>query len=144
MKKLVKILGVSLCLLGPVSANAEQIGKVTTSGLLFKDSIVINSFNDPTLEGVTCHVSNPKRSLSFEDQTNSSIACRQTGEIKGNYKVPAMNLFSQSKGLFFKKMRVDRFWDSKNKTLVYIAYTKKVRGDNASHSLSTVPLYRGK
>ena len=129
-----------VALLG-TQVNAGHVGTVTTSGFLVKDSITIDSFKDPTLSGVTCHVTSPKRSLSFEDQTNTSISCRQVAlEIKGDYKVNRSSIFSNSKGLFFKTMQVDRFWDSENNTIVYLAYTKKLTGDNASHSLSTVPL----
>ena len=124
------------------SVVGEEIGRVTTSGMLFKDSITIESFTDPTIEGVACHVTSPNRALSFEEQTNTSISCRQVkAEIKGDYKKEARNIFRRSKGLFFKSMRVDRFYDKENDVLVYLAYTKKLSGDNASHSMSTVPLW---
>lgn len=139
--KTIKTLLISTLLLC-TSVSAAHIGTVETSGMLFKDSIEINSFKDPTLEGIACHVTSPKRSLSFEDQTNTSISCRQVSPVvKGDYKKNQKNLFRSSKGLFFKAMQVDRFYDAENNTLVYIAYTKKLKGDNASHSMSTVPLY---
>jgi CreA protein len=125
--------------------QAEEIGEVTTSGIMFKDSIEIHAFKDPSIDGITCHVTLPDTALSMEDPTDSSIACRQTKAVlKGNVRSSEENVFDSSKGLFFKKMRVDRFYDKTNDTLVYIAYTKKLRGDNASHSLSTVPLYAAK
>ena len=131
-----------IALLLTFNVQAELIGKVHTSGIFFKDSISIESFSDPTLDGVACHVSSPNRALSFEDQTNSSISCRQVkSRITGEYTQPAKNIFSKRKSFFFKTMTVDRFYDEKNNTLVYIAYTKKASGDNASHSLSTVPLW---
>jgi len=124
------------------NVQAERVGKVTTSGWLFKDSIVIDSFRDHTISGVACHVTSPNRALSFEDQSNSSIACRQVGKISGDYKKNVSNIFSKSKNFFFKKMLVDRFWDKKNKVLVYISYTKKSKGTNASHSVSSIALYK--
>ncbi|MCL6269863.1 CreA family protein [Sansalvadorimonas sp. 2012CJ34-2] len=125
-----------------LNATAAKIGTVETSGILFKDTITIESFNDPTIDGVACHVTSPDRALSFEDQTNASIACRQVKKtITGDFQKPAKNIFRKAKSFFFKTMTVDRFYDQENDTLVYIAYTKKLKGDNASHSISTVPLY---
>lgn len=122
--------------------HAEKIGEVTTSGILFKDTIVIESFSDPTLDGVACHVSSPDKAWSFDEPTDTSISCRQVkSKITGDYKKEARNVFGRSKGLFFKAMTVDRFYDEENDVLVYLSYTKKLKGENASHSMSTVPLY---
>lgn len=121
------------------SAHAETIGEVTTSGVLFKDSVKIHAVDDPTIAGVTCYVTTTDRSLSFEDQTDSSIACRQVGPIKGEL-TSMKNVFSQSKNMFFKTQIVDRFWDPKRKVLIYLSYTKKLKGDNVSHAISVVPV----
>ena len=145
MNKLYKgflILAVSAVIAFPSMLSGKMIGKVETSGLMFKDKIEIYSFSDPTINGVVCHITMPKRSMSFEDQTNSSISCRQSSSsVTGKFNVDARNLFKGNKGLFFKSMTVDRFYDKENNSLVYISYTKKLSGDNASHSISTVPLY---
>lgn len=134
------ILAVSL-LLSTFAFASEKIGSVETSGLLFKDSINIISFDDPSVKGVTCYVTLPDRSFSFDDPSDSSISCkRMTANVSGNYKQRTNDLFSKSKSLFFKAMRVDRFYDSKNNALVYISYTRKVSGENHSHSISVVPL----
>ncbi len=53
------------------------------------NDIIIEAFADPEIEGVTCHVAYFERGLIdrlqngnwFEDPSNSSIACRQTGAI---------------------------------------------------------------
>lgn len=135
-------LSIILLALLSFAVNSAEIGRVKTSGLLMKDSIVIDSFTDPTIDGVACHVTSPKRAMSFEDPTNTSIACRQVKRsVTGNFKATAKNVFGKSKGIFFKSMTVDRFYDAENNTLVYLAYTKKLFGHNASHSLSSVPLY---
>ena len=139
MKKLV-LLMVAMAM--SMSAGAWEVGKVTTSGIAFKDSIEIHGFMDPTLKGVACHITQPKTALSFTDPTNSSVSCRQVSPvIVGDYTANQSKLFSAKKNLFFKTMRVDRFYDATTNTLVYISYTKKMTGANASHSISTVPLY---
>jgi CreA protein len=126
-------------------SSGSGIGSVKTSGLFFKDSISIKSFADPTVKGIACHITTTDKAFSLDEQTDSSIACRQVeSKISGNYKENKENIFSESKGLFFKKMRVDRFYDPEFDTLIYIAYVKKVQGENASHSISTVPLFNAK
>lgn len=121
-------------------ANAQQIGKVETSGLMFKDSIEIHSFNDPDYKAITCYFTLPKRSMSWEDQTNTSISCRLVGTAPTSNLKSKPGLASAAKGIWAKKMQIDRFYDKKRNVMVYISYTKKLSGDNASHSLSVVPL----
>ena len=70
-------------------AFAEKIGCVTTEWKLIgaNHKICIESFNDPKVPGVTCHVSQAKTggvSGSFglaQDPSQFSLACRQTGPI---------------------------------------------------------------
>lgn len=127
-----------------VSFNAfskDVIGKVHTSGLIFKDSINIISFNDPDIKGITCYVTVTDKSFSFDNPSDSSIACRQTGEFKvTSFHQRQNDIFSANQSLFFKVMRVDRFYDHKNKSLIYISYTRKASGNNHAHSISVVPL----
>lgn len=110
-----------LALLLSSSVNAEMIGKVTTSGVFFKDTIEIHEFMDPTMDGITCHITYPDRSFSTDNPTDSSISCRQTSKTLvsyGEYKKTQENIFSKSKSLFFKVMRVDRFYDAKNNSFI--------------------------
>ena len=116
---------------------ADTIGSVATKGILFKDKLNVEAFDDPTIKGVTCYTTVHKRALSFTDSSSASLACRQTGKIQGNLS-HQKNVFSQSKSLFFKKTVVDRFYDSNRNVLVYLTYTKGVNKRNTSHSLSTV------
>ncbi len=129
----------AFCLLfvGVTGAFGETIGTVSTKGVLFKDKLNVEAFDDPTIGGVTCYTTVHKRALSFTDSSSSSLACRQTGKIMGNL-ASQKNVFSQSKSLFFKKTVVDRFYDSTRNVLVYLTYTKGVNKRNTSHSLSTV------
>ena len=70
-------------------ALAEEIGSVST---VFKmlgpnDKIVIEAFDDPKVEGVTCYLSRAKRGGMkgglgpATDTSDASIACRQVGPI---------------------------------------------------------------
>lgn len=138
MKKFLATAAIGIAL----SANAfaaEMIGKVETSGMIFKDRIEILAFDDPTVKGVACYVTNTVRSMSFEDPSDSSLSCRKIGPISGNLN-DQPHLFSQAKNAWFKTVRVDRFWDAERKVLVYISYTTKTSGNNHSHSISVVPV----
>ncbi len=60
---------ISSTLVTPNEANAEvsrTIGKISGSGLVFKDTLVVESFDDPKVRGVTLYVSNFERPLTGE------------------------------------------------------------------------------
>ena len=114
---------------------AEKIGEVKTSGIFIKDKLEISVFDDG---GVSCYVALPKKSLSFTDQTDASISCRQTGAISEEQKTNKEGVFSEKKSPFFKTMNVSRFYDAKRNVLVYVSYTEKMSGDNANNSISVV------
>lgn len=128
------------------SVFSAEVGRVYTTGLLSKDYIAIHSVPDRTLKGVVCHVTEVELTWSIQDNpTDSSISCRQTAKcIVGDYKRDAKDVFSFKKGIFFKKTTVSRVYDKSSDSLIYIAYTKKMKGTNAAHSISTVPLYHQK
>jgi CreA protein len=80
----------ALVSLAAVPAFAEEIGSVST---VFKvlganDKIVIEAFDDPKIDGVTCYLSRAKRggvkgTLGLATDTpDASITCRQVGPIK--------------------------------------------------------------
>lgn len=119
------------------SAQAEQIAKVKAKGLIFKDTITVEAFDDPDIQGVTCYTTVYSRALTFSDSSSSSLSCRQTGLIKGKLTAKS-SVFSRSKNPFFKETVVDRFYDKNRSVLVYLSYTKATDGDNASNSISVV------
>lgn len=131
------------------AASAERLFSVETSGLFFKDKIHVEAFDDPTIDGISCYINLPDRSMNWDDQSDTALACRQVGPItptkivngkEVNLLTHKTNVFKHSKGIFFKHMRVDRHWDAKRNVMVYISYTKKASGDNASSGLSVVPV----
>jgi catabolite regulation protein CreA len=42
---------------------AEEIGRVETKGLFFKDHVKVVAFDDPTIEGITCYTTVHEREL---------------------------------------------------------------------------------
>jgi CreA protein len=122
------------------TAWAETIGESKSSGLLLKDTISVNAFDDPDYSSIVCYTTNVEiGGPNLENPSNSSISCRMIDHFKGTPK-SRNDVFSKAKSPFFKKLTVDRFYDKKRNVLVYLSYTKKMSGSNASHSVSVVPL----
>ena len=136
----------------PQGASAEVVGNVDVDW--FGNDIIIEAFQDPKVSGVTCHVAYFERGLVdrlqkgnwFEDPSNSSIACRQTGVIVvGDIDEDdeGEDVFSERRSIIWKSLRVRRIFDASNQTLIYIAAAREVQDGSAKMSISTVPLYSG-
>lgn len=122
------------------NAYAEEIGSSKTSGMLFKDTLTVHAEDDPDFENVVCYTTDVEiGGPNLENPSSSSIACRLVGKFKGTPS-SKRKVFSRTKNPFFKRLVVDRFYDAKRNVLVYLSYTKKLSGTNASHSISVVPL----
>ena len=130
--------------------RAEEVGKVGVDWV--GNDIVIEAIHDPEVEGVTCHVSYFDRSVIdrlqkgnwFEDPSNSSIACRQTGPIRiGEIDMSedGEEVFKQGISLIWKKQVVNRIYDKANDTLIYLSHSRQVQDGSAKMAISTVPLY---
>lgn len=143
MNKILKI-GVLSLLLTACSDN--EVGDVSLGMFTLKD-IKLNIMVDPIVTGVTCHVASVEANLSLSDPSDSSISCRQTGEITAQMITQIDKsdsgevVFKKSKSIFFKNMKVRRIYDSKNQTLMYLSYSTKEISGSFKHSLSTVPLW---
>ncbi|CSB07930.1 CreA protein [Vibrio cholerae] len=96
---------------------------------------------------MTCHVASIEADLSLADPSDSSISCRQTGEITPEMIAQIDKsssgevVFQKSKSIFFKSMKIRRIFDAKNQTLMYLSYSTKETSGSFKHSLSTVPLW---
>lgn len=137
-------------LLSVSAARAEVVGKVGVDWI--GNDIVVEALADPGVSGVTCHVTYFDRSVVdrlkngnwFEDPSNSSIACRQTGPISiGDIDLSkeGEEVFRQGMSLVWKKMVVNRIYDKANNTLIYLVHTRQVTDGSAKMAISTVPLY---
>jgi CreA protein len=111
------------------------------------DKIVVDGFDDPKVEGVTCHISRAqtgglKGGLGVaEDTSDASIACRQVGPIKiaGELK-DGERVFDERRSLIFKTLQVVRFFDRQRNVLVYVAYSDRVIEGSPKNSISSVPI----
>jgi len=136
-------------LLAPLSANADTVGCVTTAWKLIgaNHKICVDAFRDPRVSGVTCHVSQARTggvsgSLGLaQDPSQFSLACRQTGPIALPAKLPKEEIvFTEDTSILFKETRILRMWDEANRTLVYLAISRKLIEGAPANSISTVPV----
>jgi CreA protein len=127
--------------------DSNEVGDVSLGLFTLKD-IKLNHFQDPIITGVTCHVASVEANLSFADPSDSSIACRQTGDITAQMIAQIDQsdsgevIFKKSKSVFLKTMKIRRIFDKQNQTLMYLAYSTKETSGSFKHSLSTVPLWQ--
>ncbi|MBK1841072.1 CreA family protein [Azospirillum sp. YIM B02556] len=116
------------------------------------NGLQVQAIEDPKVKGITCHLVDFDRSLIdrlskgnwFEDPSNASIACRQTGAVTvGDIELSQKGeeVFSERKSLIFKSIAIRRIYDRPNDTLVYVVYSRQVKEASAKTSISTVPLF---
>lgn len=131
------------------AAFADKIGEVDTAFKLIgpDHKIVVEAFDDPKVAGVTCYVSRSKAGgisgamgLATE-KSEASIACRQVGPISSTVPIPkSEEVFSESRSILFKKMRIVRMTDPARQVLLYLTYTDKLIDGSPKNSLTAVPL----
>ena len=142
---------VILSLAAALPASAQQVGEIGVDWV--GNDIIIEAINDPKVEGVTCHIAYFERGIIdrlskgnwFEDPSNASIACRQTGPItigdidrsEGGEEV-----FRQRRSIILKTLRIKRIFDEANLTLIYLVHARELTEGSAKMSISTVPLYQ--
>ncbi len=138
-----------LLALHAASAFAETIGCVTTEWKLLgaNHKVCVESFTDPKVPGVTCHVGQArtggvKGSLGLaQDPSQFSLSCRQTGPIALPDKLPKNEgVFSEDTTILFKDTRVIRRSDATSRTLVYLAISRKLIEGAPANSISTIPV----
>ena len=85
--------------------------------------------------------------FSLADPSNTSIACRLTGDIPldkdGNQiinKTTNHDIAHFRKSIGSKQMQISRAYDHEKNVLIYNVYTTKLLGGSLKHSLSVVPL----
>ena len=143
----------SLIAAGLLSATptvAEEVGSFANDWT--GNDIVVEAIEDPDVKGITCHISHFERGMIdrlrqgnwFEDPSNASIACHQTGPIViGDIERDddGEEVFNERKSLVFKNLAVRRLYDEARDTLIYVVYSREVVEGSAKMDLSTVALH---
>jgi len=114
----------------PSFANdgSKTVGTLKGSGLVFKDTLNIERFEDPKVKGVVLYISNFDRPVTeklskgnfFNDPSQASVACARTGtpvSIASNIAkgTGGEEVFEESRSLLFKTLRVQRVYDEDKK-----------------------------
>lgn len=138
------------CAALPLASPAEEVGRIGVDWT--GNDIIIEAVNDPEVVGVTCHIAYFDRSLLdrlsqgnwFEDPSNASIACRQTGPIEMGDIDRSPNgeeVFRERRSIVFKSLRIKRIYDAPNQTLIYLVHARELAEGSAKMAISTVPLF---
>lgn len=149
-KNLKKLLTTALAALLGMAAltgcSDNEVADVSLGIFTLKD-IKLNSFVDPLVPGVTCHVASIEANLSLSDPSDSAVSCRQTGEITPEMIARIKKgktgevVFEKSKSIFLKTLKIRRIFDEDSQTLMYLSYSTRETSGSFKHSLSTVPLW---
>jgi CreA protein len=131
------------------AASADVIGKVSTKFNLLtpNDKIVVEVFDDPRVNGVSCYLSHAKKGGLkgavgvAEDTSDAAVACRQVGPISFSGKLPEQEeVFSERASLLFKRVQVVRMVDTHRNTLVYLVYSDRLIEGSPNNSVTAVPV----
>jgi len=136
--------------LGVPPAHAEGskvVGALKGSGLVFKDTLQIERFEDPKIKGVVLYISNFERPITeklggnfFNDPAYASVACAKTTKdiaIADNIQKGPQGeeVFEESRSLLFKTLRVQRIFDAESNTVVYVSYNTRLdKSDDTNKS----------
>jgi CreA protein len=143
-----------LLAVAPLAASAADPTKIGTVDTTFRflgrnDRILVERYDDPRVQGVSCYVSRAetggvKGSLGIATDPNRfSIACRAVGPITVPDKLPDNEeVFGASTSLFFKEIRVSRLYDKDKRVLVYVVWSTIAlsTGGSPFNSVTAVPL----
>lgn len=130
-------------------ARAELLGEVSTVFKLIgpNHKIIVEAYDDPKVEGVTCFVSRAKTGGITgavglaTDKSDASIACRQVGEIRIKEALPKQEeVFSARLSILFKSLQIVRIVDAKRQSLVYMTYSDKLIEGSPKNSITAVPV----
>jgi CreA protein len=127
--------------------KTHMIGSVNTEFKLIgpDHKIVIESYDDPKIEGITVFVSKSqtggiKGALGLaEDTSDASVAVRQTGPIKVKEAFEnGEDAFTEKRSVLFKRLHVSRFWDPSHQSFVYVVWTDRLIKGSPQNSISAV------
>jgi CreA protein len=134
-----------------VAEQGKEVGSVSTTFRFLgaNDKIVVDRYDDPKVDGVSCYMSHAatgglRGSLGVAtDPSRFSIACRATGKVVPHGDLPPNEVvFGESQSFFFKELRVSRIVDNERHVLIYLAWSTKAMttGGSPYNSVSAVPI----
>ncbi|GMI15168.1 hypothetical protein TrVE_jg7164 [Triparma verrucosa] len=121
--------------------SSRTVGSISGSGLVFKDTLNIESFVDPKIPEVSLYISNFQRPITerissganfFNDPSFASVGCVKTtsGKVtvsdKVNKSTGGEEVFEEAKSILFKTLRVQRVYDAETNTVVYVSFNTRL------------------
>ena len=138
----------------PALAEEKEIGHVNTAatnlGLTRSHQVVVQRFDDPKAQGVTCWLSHARtggvRGMVgvAEDPSRFALECRAVAPVRladdAARGERGETVFERDTSLFFKETQVTRFVDEARNALVYLAWSTRLVEGSPYNAISVVPL----
>jgi len=126
------------------AAHADTVAEIPASGLIFKDTIKVDRFQDPQVKNVYIYVADFERPINerlskdfFSDPTQASVTCVQTGPMELAPGISTSRegeeVFSQARSLFFKSVKVRRIVDKEANAVIYVSFSTRLSKDDDSN-----------
>jgi CreA protein len=137
-----------------MAQETKEIGHVNTAltnlGLTRSHQIVIERFDDPKVEGVSCYIAQARTGGVkgmigvAEDPARFALSCTTTGPVKvteaARRSERGERVYESSTSLFFKETRVHRFLDEERNVVVYMAWSTKLVEGSPYNAVAVVPM----
>ena len=146
-------LAVALLPCAALAQETKEIGHVNTAltnlGLTRSHRIVIERFDDPKVEGISCYIAQARTGGVSgmvglaEDPARFALSCAQTGTVKiseaARRSERGERVYESATSLFFKETRVHRFLDEERNVIVYMAWSTKLIDGSPYNAVAVVP-----
>jgi len=153
--RMIGVLGAAIALAASAAgppALAQEPDQIFSRSTVWRpltpdDKLVLYGVDDPLVEGVACHYTQPERGGIkgtigvAEEVSDISLSCRQIGPVRFKEKFEQGDVvFSERRSLIFKRMRIVRGCDTKRNVLVYLVYSDRPIEGSPKNSTSSVPI----
>ena len=124
----------------------RTVGEIAGSGLVFKDTLKITAFDDPKVSGVQLYLSDFQRPVTeklgkgdlFSDPSQGGLSCSHMGKVvvsaATNYKPDGEEVFSESRSLLFKSLKVRRVVDEPGQSVIYAVFSQRLDKNEDSNN----------
>ncbi len=133
--------------------ETKEIGYVNTAitnlGLTRSHRVVVERFDDPKVEGISCWISQARTGGLAgmvgvaEDPARFSLACSATGPVRiadsARRGERGERVYESSASFFFKETRVYRFIDEERNAVIYLAWSTKLVEGSPYSAIASVP-----
>mmetsp|Transcript_62983 Transcript_62983/g.150025 ORF Transcript_62983/g.150025 Transcript_62983/m.150025 type:complete len:242 (-) Transcript_62983:113-838(-) len=139
------LLAVSSFTAPAAAADKRMVGEIPASGLVFKDMLNVEEFEDPKVSGVKLYLSDFSRSLAdriakndfFSDPGAAGLTCTSVGPVKVSPDLKpnkeGEDVFNESRSILFKTLKVKRLYDQEGKVVVYVVFTDRAFANDDSN-----------